>query len=237
MGHLPPKHLAIAAFTFTLAFSSCKKDVKEPEVQPTPSVPCPATVTDIDGNEYNTVRIGNQCWCKENLKTTHYNNGEQIPTGLDAAQWITTDQGAVAVYDDDPVNEAIYGLLYNWYAVDDGRGICPNGWHVPTDAEWTVLTNYLGGENIAGGKMKTTTLWNAPNTGATNESGCSGLPGGNRDIDDGYFNYLGRTGYWWSASERFAESAWERHLEYNKAGINRSSPGKSNGFCVRCIMD
>ncbi|SVB66406.1 uncharacterized protein METZ01_LOCUS219260, partial [marine metagenome] len=139
------------------------------------------TVTDIDGNVYQTVQIGDQLWMAENLKVTHYQNGDEIPCN---------------VYNDDPSNSAIYGRLYTWYAVDDERGICPEDWHVPTDEEYTVLTDYLGGLSVAGGKMKDDILWNG-----TNESGFTGLPGGYRHHSIGDYTSMGGYGYFWSSTE------------------------------------
>ena len=137
-------------------------------------------LTDIDGNEYQAVQIGEQLWMKQNLKVTHYNNGDEIPTGYSNSEWADLDEmqtGAYAVYEDDPSNAETYGNMYNWYAVDDDRGVCPVGWHLPTYNEWVLLTDYLGGYEIAGGKMKSTDtlengdgLWYSPNEGATNES-------------------------------------------------------------------
>jgi uncharacterized protein (TIGR02145 family) len=135
------------------------------------------TVTDIDGNVYNTVTIGTQCWMAENLKTTRYNDGTAILTGLSNADWQITTSGAYAIYNNDPANNTTYGKLYNIYAVKTNK-LAPAGWHVPTYTEWTTLTTYLGGEAVAGGKMKATTLWSSPNTGATNSSGFTGLPAG-----------------------------------------------------------
>ncbi len=127
------------------------------------------TVSDIEGNTYKTIKIGTQTWMAENLKTTKYKDGSEIPN--------ITNNGD---YDNNPANSETYGRLYNWYTVDDDKGVCPEGWHVPDDAEYTVLTDYLGGESVAGGKMKETGTehWNSPNTGATNESGFTGLPRG-----------------------------------------------------------
>lgn len=153
-------------------------------------IPCleTPTVKDIDNNSYNTVKIGNQCWMRENLKVSKYRNGEAIPTGLNNADWLNTRNGAYAIYDNSNVNDAIYGKLFNWYAVRDSRGFCPTGWHVPTGAEWTTLTNFLGGDGEAGRKMKSmgTTYWQSPNTGATNESGFSALPGGYRGFNSSF---------------------------------------------------
>lgn len=200
---------------------------------------CPESpaVTDIDGNVYRAVQIGGQCWMAENLRTATYNVGIAIPNVTDSLAWVLLTDGAWCNYNNDFVNDALFGKLYNWYAAANPN-ICPQGWHVPTDAEWTVLTNYLGGESVAGGKMKAVSpLWSAPNTGATNESGFSGLPGGGRLYYDGYFYYLGFNGYWWSASESGAESAWYRALDYYDAGIYRNTNTKRHGFCLRCVRD
>ena len=195
------------------------------------------TVMDIDGNNYQTVVIGTQEWMAENLKTTRYRDGSTIPNVTDNTEWRQLNSGAWCNYDNSPVNDATYGKLYNWYAAANPN-LCPQGWHVPTDAEWTVLINYLGGENVAGGKMKSVSpLWGAPNTGATNESGFSGLPGGNRSGSVGTFDFLGSFGYWWSASESGAEFAWYRFLYGSNADIYRGSISKRSGFCVRCVRD
>jgi uncharacterized protein (TIGR02145 family) len=198
------------------------------------------SVTDIDGNTYATIEIGTQLWMAENLRTTRYRNGDPIPEVKGDDQWTGLTTGAWAHYENDPKYEVPYGKVYNWYTVKDPRKVCPTGWHVPTDAEWTTLTDHLGGEDYAGGtggKLKSKTSWNAPNTGATNASGFSGLPGGNRNDDDGFFGNLGKFGYWWSASESGAELAWYRYLDYFYVGINRLNYYKRNGFSVRCLRD
>jgi len=197
------------------------------------------SVTDIDGNTYATIQIGTQVWMAENLRTTRYRNGDPIPNVMDGTQWENLKTGAWAHYDNDIQYEKPYGKLYNWYAVADPRNVCPKGWHVPTDVEWTVLTNYLGGGNVAGGKMKSTgtQYWDSPNTDATNESGFSGLPGGSRNNGNGFFGYLGNYGNWWSASESGAEFAWYRTLLNGNAGVSRYNYDKRYGFCLRCVRD
>jgi len=195
------------------------------------------SVTDIDGNIYPVVEIGNQCWTKENLKTTKYADGSVIPIITSDSLWQDLTAGAWANYDNSPVNDAIYGKLYNWYTVADSRNVCPAGWHVPTDAEWTILTDFLGGEEIAGGKMKTTTGWQSLNTGATNESGFSGLPGGSRYPNTGTFSFVGYFGSWWSSSEYDADTAWYRSLYYANGNAFRSFDYKQSGFSVRCLRD
>jgi uncharacterized protein (TIGR02145 family) len=205
---------------------------------------CPGTpsVTDIDGNVYNTVQIGNQCWTQSNLKVSKYRNGDNILTGLSDGQWSSTTSGAYAIYNNDPVNDGLYGKLYNWYAVDDSRGLCPTGWHVPSDAEWTTLTTFLGGASAAGGAMKSTATqptpggWLAPNTGATNSSGFTGLPGGSRDSGGGFYS-LGNGGGWWSSSDAGSGSAWTRLLDFNDALAFRYNGTPRGGFSVRCLKN
>lgn len=217
------------------------KDVSFSTTSSIDGLSCPEspTVKDIDNNSYNTVKIGNQCWMRENLKVSKYRNGEAIPTGLNNADWLNTRNGAYAIYDNSNVNEAIYGKLYNWYAVRDSRGLCPNGWHAPTDAEWTTLTNFLGGKVEAGGKMKSmgTTYWQSPNTGATNESGFSTLPGGFRK-SDGNFIYNRSYAIFWSATEDDNLQPWSRFLNYdNGSVVSYFYYNKSFGNSVRCLRD
>ncbi|MCX6257927.1 MAG: fibrobacter succinogenes major paralogous domain-containing protein [Bacteroidia bacterium] len=206
-------------------------------------------LTDYDGNTYNTVQIGSQCWIKENLATTHYSDGTSLVDGTNA---ITGDYTTKYwfVYDNNPSNKAIYGLLYTWAAVMNGstssnsnpsgiQGVCPTGWHVPGEAEWTQLTNFFGGGSIAGGKLKEAGInhWVSPNTGATNESGFTALPGGYRDLN-GTFYYVGDYGYWWSSTEYDATSAWNRYLLYNSSGVDGYyGSSKASGFSVRCLRD
>jgi len=195
------------------------------------------TVTDIDGNIYPIIEIGNQCWTKENLKTTKYADGSVIPNVTSDSQWTGLTTGAWANYENSAVNDAVYGKLYNWYTVADPRNVCPTGWHVPTDAEWRTLTDFLGEELVVGGKMKSTTGWQAPNTGATNESGFSGLPGGGLFNFNGTFNDVGYIGYWWSSSEFFTSIAWYRSLAYDDVVTGRDANFKHWGFSVRCLRD
>ena len=198
------------------------------------------TVTDIDGNVYSTVTIGTQVWLAENLKVTHYRNGEPIPKVTDNTEWSNLITGAYCNYDNDANNADTYGSLYNWYAVNDSRNIAPTGWHVPTDEEWQTLVDYLGGDDIAGGKMKETgtTHWNSPNEGATNESGFSALPGGYRYGNGNYYSMGGNASFW-SSTEYDSDSnyAWARYLFVNFPGILDNGSGKRYGFSVRCVRD
>ena len=183
---------------------------------------------------YPSVLIGAQYWMEKNLEVTTYRNGDPIPYVTDATAWAALTTGAWCYYNNDPSN----GKLYNWYAVNDPRGLAPTGWHVPTDVEWTTLSTTLGGDAVAGGKMKVagTTRWTAPNTGADNSSGFAGLPGGNRDSNGTFIN-VGNFGYWWSSSEEVPTFAWSRNLYYNNGNIVRYDFNKRNGFSVRCLRD
>jgi len=211
-------------------------------------IPCPGTPTvkDIDGNSYNTVQIGTQCWTKENLRVTKYRDGSVMPLdesggaeGNGSGQtWSSRTTGARTVYDHSVNNLTTYGYLYNWYAVSDTKGICPSGWHVPRDGEWTNLTNYLGGEAIAGGKIKTTgtVFWQSPNTGASNESGFSALPGGCR-LNEGSFINFRSNAFFWSTTESSSSNAWLRSLSLYSGNVFRSDYGKRLGYSVRCLRD
>ena len=199
------------------------------------------SMTDQEGNVYKTIVIGSQEWMAENLKTSIYRNGNPIATNLTNAEWentLNTQIGAWAFPNNDIQFECPYGKLYNWYAVADQRNVCPSGWHVPTDGEWTTLTDYLDGEAIAGGKMKTIGLsyWFSPNWNATNESGFSGLPAGIRNYDGTYFN-IGTSGCWRSSSDAGSIFAWLRQLDYNYGDedVHRASYNKQSGFSVRCL--
>ena len=192
--------------------------------------------TDIDGNTYTSIIINGQEWMQQNLAVTKYRNGDPIPTGLSNTTWQNTTSGAYAIYNNDAANNTLYGKLYNWYAVNDGRGLCPTGWHVPSDAEWTTLENNLGGSGVAGGKMKSTTGWTSPNTGATNSSGFTAFPGGCRN-SNGTYDGIGNFGFWWSSSESGSGSAWTRSLYYSVSIVVRSNFNKRLGFSVRCVRD
>jgi len=192
-----------------------------------------------DEKTYTSLTIGTQQWMDRNLDVATYRNGDLIPYVTDPTTWAALTTGAWCYYNNDPSNNCIYGKLYNWYAVNDPRGLAPVGWHVPSDAEFTTLTNVLGGASVAGGKMKvtgTTTTWNSPNTGATNTSGWAGLPGGYRD-NDGTFSAIGNFGNWWSSTTSGTTNAWGRFLFYNVALAFRSSSFKTNGLSVRCVRD
>jgi uncharacterized protein (TIGR02145 family) len=196
-------------------------------------------ILDIEGNKYKVVRIGTQTWMAEDLKTTKYNDGTPIPNITDNAAWAALATGAYCDYSNTPGNSVTYGRLYNWYAVNTGK-LAPTGWHVATDAEWTILTNYLGIDYpFAGGKLKETgtSHWSPPNTGASNSSGFTALPGGYRMYLDGTFGNLGKYGYWWSSTARDAAGAWSFQLYYGNFISYRISGNFPYGFSVRCVRD
>jgi uncharacterized protein (TIGR02145 family) len=238
----------------------------------------PGTVGDIDGNEYPTVTIGSQEWTAENLKTTRLNDGSPIPMIPSGEKWAGTSTPAYTWYDNNEDYKNSYGALYNWYAVGSDK-LCPTGWHVPGEADWSELTAFLGGKSLAGGKMKTAarqqaggedispeqiekdqptyepdekkdeepsaqdvykgSMWNSPNTGASNESGFSALPGGHRTNDNGpgVFARMGEYAYWWSATPSSPGVAWFRLLYFNYSNISRLTMGKTDGMSVRCVKD
>lgn len=202
----------------------------------------PGFITDVDGNVYNTVTIDTQVWMKENLKTTKYNDGTFIPNITDNTRWIDIRAPAYCWYNNDKSTyNATYGAIYNGFVVDaqknGGKNVCPIGWHVPSDSEWTSLTTYLVGESIAGGKLKETgtTHWLSPNTGATNESAFTALPGGWRDLG---FNYLSVGGFWWTAT-RYDENdnALYRNIFYDNSELFRNPASEHFGFSIRCLKD
>jgi uncharacterized protein (TIGR02145 family) len=199
-------------------------------------------ITDSEGNSYKTVTIGTQTWMAENLKTSKYNDGTPLPNVKDSLEWINLTTGAWCYFNNDQKFNFKYGKLYNWYAVspttNGSKNICPTGWHVPTDAEWTVLTDYLGGEFVAGGKLKEvdTTSWYSPNTDATNTSLFTGLPGGYR-LFDGYYYEVGYYGNWWGSSEDDTYNAWTRELSNDDGNAYTLNSNKKSGFSVRCLRD
>ena len=211
-----------------------------PKAEVTTAAPAGTTVTDIDGNVYKTVTIGNQVWMAENLKTTRYRNGDLVGTTSPATLDISSESTPKYqwAYAGDESNVATYGRLYTWYAVTDSRNIAPAGWHVPMVAEWRVLINFLGGASLAHGKLKETGTmhWKIPDSDATNESGFTGLPGGSHWTT--VFKDIGECGHYWSATEREAEGAWRLLLDkaFNEYPFLNSS-GKKVGWSVRCLRD
>jgi uncharacterized protein (TIGR02145 family) len=227
-------------FCLIIMTSSCKNKPKPVNItsKNVPAITPATSVSDIDGNEYKVVTIGNRDWMAMNLKTTKYNDGTPIPLVTVEAGWARLSSPGYCWYKNEEESfKESYGALYNWYTINTGK-LCPVGWHVPDDNEWTLLTNYLGGENVAGGKLKQTgsDYWVDPNTGATNERGFSALPGGFRYYDGKFFDF-GFSGYWWSSGELSASRAWFRFIYYNETNFYRFDNSKNNGFSVRCIRN
>jgi uncharacterized protein (TIGR02145 family) len=211
-------------------------------------------VTDIDGNTYNSVTIGTQCWMQENLKTTRYRNGDPIPAGPALVDWYGTSSGAYVVYNNDNINNEKFGKLYNWYAVADSRHLCPTGWHAPTDAEWTILETYLtdngfgfgGSGNDFAKSVAAASGWSESSlTGSVgndqtsnNSSGFTALPGGCFHYRD-LFDYIGTIGFWWSSSEGEpgTNNAWSRYLQNDSFTLINTQYDKHKGLSVRCIKD
>jgi uncharacterized protein (TIGR02145 family) len=212
--------------------TSCKKDSDDG--------PAPATtVADRDGNTYNFVTIGTQVWMTSNLKTTKYNDGTSIPNITASYQWSTDGTGGYAYYDNNPGNDS-YGVLYNWFAVNTGQ-ICPPLWRVATENDWNTLINHLGGMYEAGGKLKSTRTkptaapsWESPNTGATDQSSFSALPGGYRLHSGGFF-FIGEFAQFWTATLDQQSLPYYKLISYGSGAIATFSGAKTNGMSVRCV--
>ena len=202
-----------------------------------------STVTDIDGNVYKIVTIGTQVWMTENLRVTHYNDGTPIPNVTDNAEWAALTTSGYCWYDNDEATyKEVYGALYNWHAVNTGM-LCPEGWHVPSDAEWDILTEYLGGDTLAGGMLKATGTvetgdgsWYDPNIAAADEYGFSALPGGGHYFN-GAFGWMGYYGTYWTATGNSSSNAWTRYMRYDSRRLVRDQYDKKVGYSVRCIKD
>ena len=250
-----------AGATYTYRVYSYNGTGASPTYSNEVSISTALTVTDASGNTYPTVTIGTQVWMAENLRTTKYRDGSNIPVVTDNTQWANNwnngnplSQPMMCWYNNDQTTYTAnkFGALYNWYAINPAtngnKNVCPTGWHVPTDAEWNVLIANLDPSynptatgtqsTTAGGKMKSTgtQYWLSPNTGATNSSGWSGLPGGFRR-NYGPFNFIGDNGGWWSSTESNSDDAWFRLLGYFYGSVYRDYYCKAYGFSVRCLRD
>jgi len=208
------------------------------------------SVTDIDGNIYPTVQMCNQVWTAKNLNVSHYRNGDVIPQVTDSITWANLTTGAWCYYENNTSNGLIYGKLYNWYAVNDPRGLAPIGYHIPSDMEWNVVINCLGGGNSAAGYMKEVSFihWGNPGNGyngGNNSSGFTALPGGFR-LDSSYelgnmlygvFDNVQTGGFWWTSTDTNSPSAWVYDMAFESDGIERYDAGKAWGFSVRCVKN
>ena len=226
------------AFTAIL-YSSCGASSSSDSTS-TVKVEDSTSTEKVEGSTESTesgavVTIGSQVWTSKNLDVSTYRNGDVIPQVQDQNAWANLTTGAWCYYDNDASNGTKYGKLYNWYAVKDARGLAPKGFHIPSDAEWTILTDYLGGKKAAGTKMKSGSGWYANGNG-TNSSGFAGFPGGARDRD-GRFGEVGSYGGWWGATEDNSNSAWNRDLYYIFDEVNLYHYERQYAFSVRCLGD
>ncbi len=213
-------------YAMVLLAGSCRKNEAD------------GTVRDIDGNVYTTLVIGTQEWLGENLKSTRFSDGRTIPLVPGYTAWMSMTTPACCFYRNDPeAYKDIFGLLYNWHAAGD-PSLCPAGWHVPSEKEWTELIEYLGGDSVAGGKLKAegTIRWNSPNIGASNISGFSAQPGGNRDYD-GSYSMIGLRFSCWSSTEYNWRSGWSMNIDNYESRAKSIAYGKTMGMSVRCIRN
>ena len=232
-----PSFIALSIITVATFFTACADKKNKTEAQ---TISDPAVVTNNNTvlNGLKEIKIGAQTWDATNLAVTHFRNGDPIlhaPTKKEWEKAGTLGKPAWCFYNNDTTNGRKYGKLYNWYAVNDKRGLAPEGWHVSADSEWATLINYLGGEAVAGSKIKSNTGWN-DNGNGSNISGFAALPGGYR-FKNGVFNAIGYFGSWWSSSESYTYSAWFQSLRYDDDGIYRNNYGKQDGFSVRCLKN
>lgn len=194
---------------------------------------CGQKVIDADGNVYNTIKIGSQCWFRENLRTSKYNDGTEITTGLNNTQWGSTTSGANTLYDDDDANITPYGRLYNWHAVNTGK-LCPEGWSIPSEEQFLELIEFLGGSSVANDKLRSKTLW-IDGTNGNNQSGFNAFPAGLR-LDTGLFQELGKYTYFWTSTFYDASDAFTFYLTRD-GSVGDDVYTKRYGFSCRCIKD
>ena len=232
-----------ASFEISIGGKNCLINVKVDDVKINPTSGYGPSIIDVEGNSYKTVYIGTQQWMAENLKVSKYNDGTTIPNITDNAQWTKLTTGAWAYYNNDAIIGNKYGKLYNWYVVspisNGNKNACPIGWHVPSEGEWTLLKDYLGGENVAGGKMKEvgTANWKSPNVGASNSSLFNALPGGWVSLGVNS-NNLGSYAYWWTSTDTNTDFTWYTSIvsSYSIFGVG-SNLNKKAGLSIRCIKD
>lgn len=226
---------AIVACCF---MQGCSKDDVGSE---SPKVVYDDPLQDVDGNIYKTVKIGTQIWMAENLRTTKYSDGTPIAEVSASPAWSELESGAYCAYNNDQTDVEIYGLLYNWYVVDDSRNACPDGWRVPTDEDMSTLTNYLGGMQYAGGKLKESGLvhWSSPNSGAENLYGFAALPAGARNSNGSFGSLMNDkgnyNGIWYN--KKTGTMGWMLHIVYNDKGVSASTFSAKTGASIRCVKD
>ncbi len=237
-----PTSVGNALFSLNIGGQVCSVSILVQEKPSTIGIPGP-NITDNDGNTYKTVTIGTQTWMAENLKTSKYNDGSEITTITNSSLWSGSTTGATCYLNNDLTNVSKYGRLYNWNSIskskNGNKNVCPVGWHVPSENEWVKLFDYLGGASVAGGKMKEvgTVTWSSPNTGATNTSLFTALPGGARLYDIGDYYYVTGDGYWWSITESNSIEAKKISLFSNTSTVSQSVSEKASGLSIRCLKD
>lgn len=222
-------------FLTLLAFFSCEAPKKDQESDPKTDEKRTQD-NNVVKADVESVKIGDQVWMMRNLNTATYRNGDPIEEVKEDSLWQTTSKGAWCFYDNDPENEEIYGRLYNWYAINDERGICPQGWRVPSEQDWEDLISYLGTEDSAGGFLKDTLYWEGKNAGANNETGFSAVPSGYR-LTDGSFLNKGIIATYWTSEKGNGNNAWDRFLISKTPFVGRSQYAYENGFSCRCIKE
>jgi uncharacterized protein (TIGR02145 family) len=224
------KHFCIILCLAVVAMISCQKEEVPEEIS--------SSVTDIDGNQYRTIKLGVQWWMAENLKTSRFNNGNIIPEIQNGVEWFNNESAAWCHYDNDAQYDAVYGKLYNFYAVKDSRNICPAGWHVPSHTEWEVLERFLGKSTRMGGDLKQqgTTHWYQPNVGATDKYGFGALPGGRRYVAAA-FTGMRFEGHWWTSTEAMDNTALTRALGFDSERLEGDAMKLGFGYSVRCVRD
>lgn len=229
-----------ANFKVSIGSVSCSFSIDVEDLNQT-DIKAGENITDVDGNVYKTVYIGNQRWMAENLKATKFNDGTPIPQAIDKSAWLNAGVPARCYYDNN-ISNAKYGALYNWSVIGandvNSKNVCPTGWHVSRDVDWTDLVNYLGGEEVAGGKLKEAGIsnWETPNIDGSNSSLFTALPGGLR-TSDGDFYWLKNRGYWWTATEQNGPDARYRYVKFDSGKIDWSFDYKRMGMSIRCVKD
>ena len=235
-----PKSVGDAIFQISIGGQKCSVNINVDDVNQV-SIKAGENITDIDGNSYKTVIIGTQRWMAENLKTTKFNDGTPIPLAIDPSSWLNAKAPARCYYDNNTSN-AKYGSLYNWSVIGiydiNSKNVCPAGWHVSRDIDWQDLANYLGGEEVAGGKLKEAGFvnWVSPNTDASNIALFNALPGGLR-TSNGNFYWINNKGYWWTATEQSGAESIYRILKFDSSTLDWSFDSRSYGMSIRCVKD
>jgi uncharacterized protein (TIGR02145 family) len=220
-------------FPVALALGACRKETLVLTFKACPGM---ATVTDLEGNEYSTTQIGAQCWMRKNLRTEKFRNGQNIELVEGDSAWLRASLGAFAYYNNNELNVEDYGVLYNQFAATDPRGLCPTGWRVSTDADWSELESVLKDADRSGGLLKDSLMWDSLNVGAGNFMGFGAMPGGYR-LSSGEYGGLGFQGYWWTSSNSGSGRGWNRQLHNASPDLFRNSKFLTLGMSVRCIKE